>query len=196
VSDDHRPLFVVLSGPSAIGKDSILDELKRRGHNFHRVITCTTRDPRPNERDGIDYHFVTDAQFGELLASGGLLEHAEVYGQLYGVPKQQVVDALDRGIDAYVRTDVQGAATIKRLMPDAVLVFVAPGSMNDIEERIRARNADDEDKIRRRLATAQSEMERMGEFEHVIVNASGRLNEAVSRLEEILASERVAASKQ
>lgn len=190
--ETHRPLLVVLSGPSGVGKDSILDELKSRGHSFHRVVTCTTRPPREGERDGVDYFFVTDADFDNLIATGGLLEHAVVYGHRSGVPKQQVLDALADGLDVYVRTDVEGAATIKRLIPDAVLVFIAPSSLGELEERVRARGSDDEARIQRRLDTAKSEMTRQGEFEQVIVNQPGKLAHTVDRLEAVLARARPA----
>lgn len=187
----RSPLLVVLSGPSGAGKDAVLDELARRGHRFHRVITCTTRPPRDNERDGVDYFFVTDAQFDELVRTGGLLEHAVVYGHRSGVPRQQVVEKLREGLDVYVRTDVQGAASIKKLAPEAVLVFVAPSSLEELEERIRARGSDDEERVRRRLRTAGDEMARQEEFEYVIVNAPGRLEATVDRLAEILDVERL-----
>lgn len=186
----RTPLLVVLSGPSGAGKDAVLDELARRGHRFHRVVTCTTRPPRDNERDGVDYFFVTDAQFDELIHTGGLLEHAVVYGHRSGVPRQQVVEKLREGLDVCVRTDVQGAASIKELAPEAVLVFVAPSSLAELEERIRARGSDDEERVRRRLATAREEMARQDEFEYVIVNAPGRLEATVDRLAEILDVER------
>ncbi len=185
------PLLVVLSGPSGAGKDAVLDEMKRRGHHFHRVITCTTRPPRDGERDGVDYFFVTDAQFDALIARNGLLEHAVVYGHRSGVPRQQVVDKLREGLDVYVRTDVQGAASIKRLAPGAVLVFIAPSSIDELEQRIRARGSDDEERIQRRLKTAHEEMARRGEFEYVIVNEPGRLEATVDRLREVLDVERL-----
>jgi guanylate kinase len=185
------PLLVVLSGPSGAGKDAVLDEMARRGHRFHRVITCTTRPPRENERDAVDYYFVTDRDFEALIANDGLLEHAIVYGRHYGVPRQQVLDALRQGLDVYVRTDVQGAATIKRLAPGAVLVFIAPASLNELEERIRARGSDDEKRVQRRLKTAHEEMARQAEFEYVIVNEPGRLEGTVDRLLEVLDVERM-----
>lgn len=190
VREASHPLLVVLSGPSGVGKDSMLDELERRGYHFHRVVTCTTRTPREGEREGVDYFFVTDVEFDRLIATGGLLEHAVVYSRRYGVPKQQVLDAMASGLDVYARTDVQGAATIKRLMPEALLVFVAPSSLAEIESRIRDRKADTEESIQRRLATAQGEMARQPEFAHVIVNAPGKLAAAVDRLEQVLESER------
>ncbi|HYM15213.1 MAG TPA: guanylate kinase [Dehalococcoidia bacterium] len=185
------PLLVVLSGPSGAGKDAVLDELARRGHRFHRVVTCTTRPRRPGERDGVDYYFVTDAAFDQLIAEGGLLEHATVYGHRSGVPRQQVVDRLREGLDVYVRTDVQGAASIKELAPEAVRVFIAPASLAELEERIRARGTDDEERVQRRLATARDEMARRSEFDYVIVNEPGRLETTVDRLAEILDAERL-----
>jgi guanylate kinase len=185
-----RPLLVVLSGPSGAGKDAVLDELARRGYPFHRVVTATTRPPRVNERHGVDYYFHTDREFDSLISHGGLLEHAVVYGHRSGVPKRQVLDRLTGGVDVFVRTDVQGAAAIKKAMPDAVRIFIAPASIDEIEERIRARNSDDETRIRRRIDTARGEIARSGEFEHVIVNEPGKLKETVDKLMAILEKER------
>jgi len=184
----------VLSGPSGVGKDAMLDELERRGHRFHRVVTCTTRPPRESERNGVEYYFMSDAEFDAMVEAGGLLEHAVVYGHQYGVPKSQVVEHLEAGEDVYVRTDVQGAAYINSIMPEAVLVFIAPGSLEELEGRIRGRGSDDEERVQRRLRTARGEMDRAAEFEHVIVNRPGELASAVDALEEILARERANAA--
>lgn len=191
MTDAKRPLLVVLSGPSGAGKDAVLDEMARRGHHFHRVITCTTRSPRDGERNGVDYFFVSDEEFDRLIETDGLLEHAVVYGHRSGVPRQQVLDKLREGIDVCVRTDVQGAASIRKLAPGAVLVFIAPSSLDDIEQRIRARGADDEATVQRRLATARDEMARRREFDYVVENVSGRLETTVDRLVEILDAERL-----
>jgi guanylate kinase len=191
VSETRPPLFVVLSGPSGAGKDAVLDEMARRGLHFHRVVTCTTRPPRDGERDGVDYFFISNAEFDRLIETGGLLEHAVVYGNGYGVPRQQVADKLREGLDVYVRTDVQGAASIRKLAPGAVLVFIAPSSLDEIEERIRARGADDEETVRRRLDTARDEMARRREFDYVVENEPGRLDATVDRLIEILDVERL-----
>jgi guanylate kinase len=189
-ASNNAPLLVVLTGPSGAGKDAVLDELARRGHRFHRVITATTRPARDNERDGIDYFFLTDEAFDELINTGGLLEWAQIYGHRSGVPRQQVIDRLRDGLDVYVRTDVQGADSIKRLMPGALRVFIAPSSFEELEQRIRDRGSDDEARIARRLEAARGEMARKDAFEHLIVNEPGRLGETVDKLEQILATER------
>src|SRR6185295_20360408 len=124
------------------------------------------------------------------LAAGGFLEHADVFGGEYGVPRQQVDGQLAEGTDVYVRTDVQRAASIRKLVTDAVLVFIAPASIGELEARIRARGADDEERVQRRLKTAATEMARQSEFEYVIVNEPGRLEVTADRLAEILESER------
>jgi len=189
-SSSTTPLLVVLTGPSGVGKDAVLDELARRNRRFHRVVTATTRAPRENERDGIDYFFLTDAAFDELIAGDGLLEWAQVYGHRSGVPRRQVLDRLDDGLDVFVRTDVQGADSIKRLMPEAVRVFIAPSSFEELEARIRARGSDDEERVARRLEAARTEMARQREFEHVVFNEPGKLEVTVDRVEEILERER------
>jgi guanylate kinase len=173
-----------------VGKDSVLARLAEKGLPFRRVLTVTTRPRRPGERDGVDYSFLKDEEYDRLLASGGLLEHAEVYGLRYGVPKAPVRQALARGEDVVVRVDVQGAATLRRLLPEAVLVFLAPASLEELEERLRRRHTEDEAVLRRRLDTARREMEQQGLFHYVVVNADGRLEEAAERLASIIEAEK------
>jgi len=168
----------------------VLARLAEKGLVFRRVPTATTRRRRANERDGVDYCFLSDEEFDRLLASGGLLEHAEVYGLRYGVPKAPVQEALAAGEDVVVRVDVQGAATLKRLLPEAVLVFLAPASLEELEQRLRRRRTEDEAVLRRRLATARREMEDQGMFHYVVVNADGRLEEAADRLAAIIEAEK------
>ena len=183
-------LLLVLSGPSGAGKDSVLALLAEKGWAFCRVPTVTTRPPRPGERDGVDYRFLKDEEYDRLLATSGLLEHAEVYGLRYGVPKAPVREALARGEDVVVRVDVQGAATLRRLLPEAVLVFLAPASLEELERRLRRRRTEDEAVLGRRLETARREMEQQGLFHYVVVNADGRLEEAAGRLAAIIEAER------
>ena len=168
----------------------MLARLAEKGLPFRRVPTITTRPQRPGERDSVDYCFLKDEEYDRLLASDGLLEHAEVYGLRYGVPKAPIRKALARGEDVVVRVDVQGAATLRRLLPEAVLVFLAPASLEELEQRLRLRRTEDEAVLRRRLETARREMEQQGLFQHTVVNADGRLEEAVERLVAIIAAEK------
>ena len=185
------PLLIVVSGPSGVGKDAVLDRLRERGFTGHIAVTATTRPPRESTVE-VDPHLsiLSVQDFDRLLAEDGLLEHAQVYGHRYGVPKQPVKEALERGQDVVVRVDIQGAASIKALAPAAVLVFLAPPSLDELEERIRSRGLDDEPTIRRRLGKASEELARTPGFDYVVVNERDRLDEAVDRLLAIMAAER------
>jgi guanylate kinase len=184
------PLLVVLSGPSGVGKDSILDKMRELKRPFHYTVTATTRLPRQGEIDGVDYYFVTRKWFEERARESGLLEHACVYGQLYGVPKAPVLDALRHGQDVIMRTNVEGAASIRRAAPGAVLIFVAPPSLDELEDRLRRRQTDSVDEIARRLAKVHEEMECLPTFDFAIVNADNELDRCVEQIDAIVAAER------
>ena len=165
------PLFVVLTGPSGVGKDSILDRLKKRGDpRHHFAITATTRPPRENERHTVDYFFLTKDEFARLLREGELLEHAIVYGQDKGLPRQPVVEALAAGKDVLMRTDVQGARYIKSVVPGALTIFIASPSIEELEQRMKTRGGDSPEQVELRLQTAREEMAAAEEFDCVIVN--------------------------
>lgn len=184
------PVLVVISGPSGVGKDAVLAGLREALPSARFVTTVTTRPPRPGERDGVDYRFLSDGEYDRLLAEDGFLERASVYSRRYGVPKGEVREALRRGQDVIVRVDVQGAATIKRLIPDAILIFLAPESQDELEKRLRDRATDGGGDLRLRIDTAAREMAQEGSFDYVVVNADGRLDEAVSRIVSIVESEK------
>jgi guanylate kinase len=185
-----NPLLVVISGPSGAGKDAVIARVRGALPSAHFAVTATTRPPRPGEREGVEYHFVSDGEYDRLLAEDGFLEHADVYSHRYGVPKAGVRDALSRGQDVIVRVDVQGAATIKRLVPGAVLVFLAPGSSEELEERLRARATDEGTELRVRMDTAAREMALRATFDYVVTNADGRLEDAVSQVLDVIAAEK------
>jgi guanylate kinase len=186
----EAPLLVILSGPSGAGKDSVRDLLLAWEPRMHRVVTATTRKPRAGEVEGRDYHFISEEVFDELLTTGGFIEHAFVYDHRNGVPRIEVEDPIAFGRDAIARVDVQGAATLKRLLPQALLIFISPGSMEETARRLRGRASDTPEEQQRRLEVAKREMEAAGEFDHVVENRDGELEEAARRVHEILVEEK------
>ena len=186
----ERPLLVVLSGPSGVGKDAVLERMRRLGSPYHFAVTATTRPMREGEREGEPYHFVPRPEFERMIAHGELLEWAEVYGNLYGVPRAQVERALSEERDVLVKVDVQGAMTIRGLVPDALLVFLAPPSMDELTRRLTSRGTEAEEAMKRRLREAEAEMKAAELFDHVVVNRRGRLNDAVRQIEALTADER------
>ena len=185
-----HPLMMVVSGPSGVGKDAVLTRLRERNYPVHFVVTATTRPMRPTETDGVDYIFLDRDTFGLMLDEGGFLESAEVYGNRYGVPRDQVRNALESGMDVIIKIDVQGAQTIKRLNPDGVFVFLAPPSMEELERRLRARESELTVDLERRLDTARHEMELLPMFDYVVVNENGRIDDTAEALEAIMRAER------
>jgi guanylate kinase len=186
----NGPLLLVITGPSGVGKDTIVARLKERHPDYFVVVTATTRPRRESEVHGVDYLFIDRDEYDRMLAAGELLEHAEVYGQGYGVPRAPVRAALAEGRDVLLRIDPQGAATVGRLVPGAVRIFVAPPNLAELESRLRARKTESPEALARRLASARSEMERAGEFEYFVVNADGQLDRTVCQIAAIMTAER------
>lgn len=186
----QHPVLLVVSGPSGVGKDSVVKRLRRSDHPFYFVVTTTDRPPRRDEVNGEDYCFVTTAAFEEMIARGEFLEHARVYEQLKGVPRSGAQRALASGKDVLMRLDVQGAATIRRQAPQATTVFLAPPSLDVLVDRLRRRAGDTPEQTRHRLETALSEMARIEEFDYVVVNREGKLDEAVAQVLAIVRAER------
>jgi guanylate kinase len=185
------PVMVVLSGPSGVGKDAVLNRMKEMGYPFHFVVTATTRPPRPGEVDGVDYHFVSPATFADMMNRGELLEHAVVYGEYKGIPKAQVREALASGKDVIMRIDVQGAATIRRLVKGATLIFLTTASEEELIERLRLRRTESPDKLKLRLATARQELKRIAEFDYCVVNHHSKLDETARQIAAIITAERL-----
>jgi len=184
-----HPLLVVISGPSAVGKDSVIKRMKELEYPFHFVVTATTRRPREGERHGVDYFFLSEAEFLKSIREGELLEYALVYGQYKGILKEQVRQALASGHDVVMRVDVQGAATVRSLIPDAVLVFLVPGSEEELLSRLRRRGTETEADLGRRIATIRKEMACIPQFDYVVVNRDGELDCAVQRIAAIITAE-------
>ena len=183
------PLLIVLSGPSGVGKDSVIREMKSRGLPLHFVVTATTRPPREEEVEGRDYLFISKEHFAEMIDQGELLEYAVVYSDYKGIPKSQVRQALASGQDVIMRVDVQGAATVRRLCPQALLIFLTTRNEHELETRLNARRTESPEELKLRIATARQEMQRLGEFDYVVVNPDHRLSEAVAGILAILEAE-------
>jgi guanylate kinase len=185
-----RPLLVVLSGPSGVGKDAVLAKMKELGRPFHYVITATTRPKRAREKNGVDYHFLSQEEFQQRIDTQQFLEWANVYGNFYGVPKDEIASALSKGIDAIVKVDVQGAATIKKILPEAVFIFLMPSSMEELEGRLKRRRSESSADLALRLERAKGEMASLPLFDYVIISRQDKLDEVVSQIDAIVAAEK------
>lgn len=186
---EQTALLVVISGPSGVGKDSVLRGLKERGLPFRFVPTMNTRPRRADEVNGVDYHFVTTEEFVTLLEQGELLEHAVVYGDYKGIPKKPIRDALASGQDVVLRVDVQGAATLKRLIPEALFIFLTACNEEELVARLQNRKTESPESLRIRIATAREELQRISEFDYAVVNYDDRLDEAVQDVIGIIRAE-------
>jgi guanylate kinase len=171
-----------------VGKGTVVRRLLERRPELHPSVSVTTRPPRPGEQEGIDYHFVSDEEFDRLVAGGELLEWANVVGHRSGTPARRVEDALAAGWDVVLEIDVQGARQVRQRVPEAVLIFLAPPSLEELERRLRSRGTEDEARLALRLATATAEMAQQPEFDHVVVN--DRLDQATAQVEAIIQASR------
>jgi guanylate kinase len=186
---NQSPLLIVISGPSGVGKDTVIQRMKERQLPFHFVVTATTRPPRPNEVNGVDYNFVSHNEFAEMIEQGELLESAIVYNDYKGIPKAQVRQALASGKDVIMRVDVQGAATIRKLCPDALLIFLTIQDEEEIIRRLKERKTETREGLSLRIATARQELKRLDEFDYVVVNREFQLDETVDIIMAIIQAE-------
>jgi guanylate kinase len=185
-----RPVLVVISGPSGVGKDATLQLMKNQDDSFYFVVTATTRERRPNEVEGVDYHFVSMEEFARMIEADELLEHAMVYNDYKGIPKRHVREALESGKDVIMRIDVQGAATIRKLIPNAVTIFLTSESEEELVRRLEQRRTEDPGKLAMRIATARRELKRVSEFDYVVVNRLDRLGDTADRVRSIIDAEK------
>ncbi len=190
IPDEPRPVVMILSGPSGVGKDSALDALEDLGVSFHRVITATTRPPRPGEVDGRDYHFVSLGRFAAMIENNELLEYALVYGDYKGVPKNEIIAPLAAGQDVIMRVDVQGAATMSAKLPGAVTVFLTTTTEAEMVERLRGRHTDSEEQIAIRVAYARKELAELPKFQYAVINHHDCIDETARTLWAILTATR------
>jgi len=183
-----RGLLIVLSGPAGVGKDTLIEQWQLVAPNVRRLITYTTRPQTQKERHGLDYYFVSEEEFQRLIAEGAFLEYANVHGNWYGTPLHKMEELRNAGRDVVLRIDVQGAMQVRQRFPEAILIFIVPPSLEELERRLRKRGRDTEDAIQLRLENARCEMEYVPQYDYVIVNDD--LNRSLETLRCILIAER------
>ncbi|MCJ7711645.1 MAG: guanylate kinase [Chloroflexi bacterium] len=185
-------LLVIISGPSGVGKDTIIEALAERPRDpdFHYVVTCTTRAQRPGEIPGVSYQFLTPEAFHALRVSGELLEANEVHGNWYGTPRREVADALAEGHDVILKIDVQGASVVKQRVPDALLVFIVPPSLEALFQRLRSRATETADELGIRQRNAAIELARQGDYDRVVVNETGEIERTAAEIEAVVEQEK------
>ena len=185
-------LLVIISGPSGVGKDTIIEALAARPRepDYHYVVTCTTRAPRKGEVPGVSYQFLSPAAFRELREAGELLEANEVHGHWYGTPRRQVAAALAQGHDVILKIDVQGARVVKERVPDALLVFIVPPSLEALFQRLRSRATETADELEIRQRNAAIELARQGDYDRVVVNETGEIERTAAEIEAIIEQEK------
>jgi len=182
--------LVVLSGPSGVGKDAALNELRKLDRPWHFVVTATTRPIRAGETDGVDYIFLDEPTFLDMKERNKFVECAQVYGNWYGVPKSQVTSGLASGKDVILKIDVQGAATVRQMAPNALFIFMVPGSFQDLKDRLAQRMTESNPEMELRLKTAAAELEQAKDFDRQVVNSQDKLEQAVADIDRAIAEER------
>jgi guanylate kinase len=184
-----NPMLVVVSGPSGVGKSTIVAELARKRPQVVPIVTATTREQRDGEVDGVHYHFLDEAAFTDLRDHEGLLEHANNHGHWYGTPVDQVRGILAAGRDAILTISPEGARNVRRLVPDALLIFVMPPSMEDLTERLRSRGSESAQSLERRKRDAERWIAESDDYDHVVVNETGHPEQAADRIWDIIQAE-------
>ena len=188
-SSTRQGLLFVLSAPSGAGKDTVINTLKQQGMDFYVVPSVTTRTPRPGESEGHPYHFISKETFEQLVSQNELLEYANVHGNWYGQPRKLIRDTLSAGRDVLLKIDVKGAATIRSKVSDAIFIFLIPGSLDELTQRLTGRQTETEEELRRRLADARKELAEQHWYDYLITNRDGHLQEAVDCLRAIMLAE-------
>jgi guanylate kinase len=186
-----RPLLIVISGPSGVGKDTVIERMREVMPECYYAVTATTRERRPGEINGVHYHFFTPEDFNRDVEAGEFLEHATVYGNLYGVPKVRVRQALRQGKDVVIKVDPQGAATIRRLAPEALMIFLLPPDMGELSRRLRSRKTDDPLALSRRINIASREIATSELFDYFVINESEQIGLAVEQIQQIVTVEKL-----
>ncbi len=184
-----KGVLLVVSAPSGCGKDTVIEALKHSDFDFEKTVSATTRDMRDGEVDGVDYTFITKEAFLDRIEQGYFLEHTVYSGNYYGTPKTEVEKHLDKGACVLMKIEVEGAGNIRKIMPDAVTVFLVPPSMEELERRLRGRGTETEESFRERFATAKEELKRAPEYDYIVVNDI--VENCVERIRNIVETEKL-----
>jgi len=184
-----NPLLIVISGPSGIGKDAVVGLLRKTNPDTHFVVTVNSRPPRPDEVDGRDYFFVSREKFEAMIEAGELLEHAKVYSDYKGIPKSQVREALASGKDVIMRLDVQGAMTIRKICPEAILIFLTASSREEWVNRLLERRSETPEELELRFNTAAQEYAMIDQFDYLVVNSEHHLDKTIEDIQAIIRAE-------
>ena len=190
-----KPLLIVLSGLSGVGKDTVLDKLRKAEFPAYISVSATTRPRRSGEKEGFDYYFISPEKFQSLINTDQLLEWATVYGHRYGIPRKPVRQALKNGQDVIVKIDVQGAATIKKKVPQALLIFLTPISLAELKKRLKKRRTETTKELELRLKTARKELNSIPTFDYVVVNREGKINQTIADIKAIITAEKCRANQ-
>jgi len=184
-----KGLLIVLSGPSGTGKGTVCKALIGEVPNMEISVSCTTRNPRDGETDGKDYYYKSQDEFIQMIQNGEFLEHAQVFDHFYGTPYKHVKKKLDKGIDVLLEIDIQGAEQVREKYAEAVLIFLVPPSMDELKARIMSRGSETEEQMKKRFAKAYSELERIHQYEYVIINDD--IDEVVRKIRCIIQAEKL-----
>lgn len=196
VSHSRSPLLVVLSGPSGVGKDSVIRRLRDVLPDLHIAVTATTRAPRPGEKDGESYYFLSRSEYDAMLDRGELLAPAQVHGNWYGAPLQPLRAAFRRGEDVLLKIDVQGAIAVRRRLPQAVFLFLAPSSPHELVDRLGSRQTESEEELARRIRDAEFELAQLPHYDYCVINHEGDLDSTVGDVGCVISAERLRINRQ
>lgn len=184
-----KGFLIIVSGPAGTGKGTICKEVLKRNPDIVFSVSATTRKPREGEVDGVNYHFISEDEFKEMIANNEFLEHAYVHTNYYGSPKKQVIDEIESGKIVLLEIDVQGAMQVKENYDEAIFIFLLPPSMGELRRRIVARNTETKEEIDKRMENAYKEVDQLDEYDYFVINED--LDEAISQVENIIKTERL-----